>query len=333
MPTLITGAGGFIGLNATEHLLAAGHDVVAFDIRPLHPAASRVFGLLPGRLAVETGDIRDYAVLKDVLRRHAVRRILHTAAVTSGPCADPVRATTVIDVNVAGTNAVLMAARTSDLQRVVLTSSSAIYGEAPFGTEPVTEDTPPRPVTLYAHSKLAAERLGRQLRQAHGLDVVCGRLTAIYGAWEHDTDVRDTLSPPLQIAAAALAGEPVVLADGGRRDWTPGPEIGHALVLLLEAPTTRHDLYNLGCGQAWHPALLCQAFEDKAKPGWTWRNASLGEMPSIVYNDTLDRPRLSPPSSNRFVQEFGPVFREPAEDAGDYAAWASVHRPSIGRTD
>ena len=57
MTTLITGAGGFIGLNVTEQLLAAGLDVVALAIGPLHPEALRAFQSLPGHFSVETGDI------------------------------------------------------------------------------------------------------------------------------------------------------------------------------------------------------------------------------------------------------------------------------------
>lgn len=324
MTTLITGAGGFIGLNVTEQLLAAGLDVVALSIGPLHPEALRAFESLPGHFSVETGDICDTDLLRSVFGRHAIRRVLHTAAITAGPEADPARATRVVDVNIAGTNALLLASHEAKIERFVLTSSSAVYGDAPFGTVPPTEETVPRPTTLYAVTKLAAERLGVQARESYGLDVIRTRLTAIYGAWEHDTGVRDTLSPPLQIAAAALRGEPVVVADGGQRDWTPGPDIADALVQLLRAERPAHDLYNLGCGRAWHPELLCRALAE-ARPGWSWRRGAPGEAPTIAYNDALDRPRLSPASSARFHAEFGPIFRPPQEGVTAYASWLEEH--------
>ncbi|NNM71587.1 NAD-dependent epimerase/dehydratase family protein [Enterovirga aerilata] len=324
MTTLITGAGGFIGLNVAEQLLAEGERVVALSLGPLHPEALRVFRTLPGRLSVEIGDICDPAFLRSVLARHAIRRVLHTAAITAGPDADPSRATRVIDVNVAGTNALLLGALGAGVERFVLTSSGAVYGDAPFGAEPVTEETPPRPASLYAITKLAAERMAVQVRDARGLDVLRTRLTAIYGPWEHDTGLRDTLSPPLQIAAAALRGEAVTIADGGSRDWTPGPEIARALVTLLRAERPAHDLYNLGCGRTWHPELLCRALAERF-PGWSWRRGGPGEAPSVAYNDALDRPRLSPPSPARFEAEFGPVFRPPPEGAAAYAAWAAEH--------
>ena len=324
MTTLITGAGGFIGLNVTEQLLAAGLDVVALSTGPLHPEALRSFKRLPGGLHVETGDICDADVIRGVFRRHPIERVLHTAAITAGPDADPARATRVLDVNIAGTNALLQASREAKVGRFVLTSSGAVYGDAPFGTAPLTEETVPRPASLYAVTKLAAERLAVQARESYGLDVVRTRLTAIYGAWEHGTGVRDTLSPPLQIAAAALRGEKVVLAEGGGRDWTPGPEIARALVLLLGAERPAHDLYNLGCGSTWHPELLCRALAE-ARPGWSWRRAASGEEPSIAYNDALDRPRLSPASPARFHAEFGPIFRPPEEGVAAYASWLEEH--------
>jgi UDP-glucose 4-epimerase len=210
------------------------------------------------------------------------------------------------------------------VSRFILTSSGAVYGNAPFGDTPVTEDTAPTPQSLYAFSKLGAERLAVQYRAAWHLDVVRTRLTAIYGPWEHDTGVRDTLSPPLQVALAAVQSKPVVVADGGMRDWTSGTDIARALVCLLEAPSTRHDLYNLGCGETWHPELLCQALKGHF-PAWSWRRGVRGETPSVAYNDALDRPRRSPPSSQRFTSEFGPLFRRPAAGAEAYAAWIAAH--------
>lgn len=323
MTTLVTGGGGFIGLNVVQRLLSLGEPVVALSLKPLHPVAMNVFAGLPGRLSVEIGDVCDVAFLRAVLDRHEVRRVLHAAAITAGAGVDPVRASTVLDVNVAGTNAVLVLAREAGIDRVVLTSSGAVYGDATFGSLPVTEETPPRPASLYAISKLASERLAAQAR-ALGVDAIRARLTAIYGAWEHATGVRDTLSPPFQIAAAAARGDPVVVAEGGKRDWTPGPEIAAALVRLLMAERPRHDLYNLGCGRIWDPALVCRRLAE-ARPGWTWRRAAAGEAPSIAYNDALDRVRLSPPSPARFEAEFGPAFGQPEAGAAAYAEWAGAH--------
>ena len=322
MSILVTGAGGFIGLNAVEQLLAQGRTVTALGLAPLHALAMERFAALPGTLRVEVADVRDAPALRRIFAEHGITRVLHTAAITAGPAAAGAVADRVIDVNVAGTHALLHAAREAGAARFVLTSSTAVYGESPFEPAPLTEDTPATPATLYGITKLAAERLAAQYRNAYGLDVVRTRLTAIYGPWEHDTGVRDTLSPPFQIARAAVRGEPVTVADGGRRDWTSAVEIARALVTLLQAPAPRHDLYNLGCGAIWHPELLCQALAAHF-PRWQWQRAPAGQAPSVDYNDALDRVRVSPPAPARFEAEFGPVFRPAEAGVKDYAAWVA----------
>ncbi len=328
MTVLITGAAGFIGLNAVEQLLRADRHVVALSLAPLPEAATAAFAALPGRLEVSLGDVRDGHLLAGLFSRHAPEAVLHTAAITAGPQADPARAETVLAVNVAATAALLQLAREHQVRRVVLTSSAAVYGDGPFEATPLTEASAPRPQTLYAISKLAAEALATRFRESFGLDVIRTRLTAIYGPWEHDSGVRDTLSPPLQIATAALRGAPVVLARGGLRDWTYGPDIARALVRLLDAPHPAHTLYNLGCGRIWHPEALCQALQ-KRHPGWQWRLTEDGEAPTIAYNDALDRVRLSPPSPVRFETEFGSTFSQGGDSATDYADWIANHGAAL----
>ena len=319
MSILVTGAAGFIGLNVVEQLLADGHAVIAHSLGPLPGPARERFAALPGSLAVVTGDVRDVDALRDAMVRHGVQRVLHTAALTVGPAAKGAAAVPAFSVNVAGTNGVLQLARETGVRRVVFTSSTAVYGEAPFAEAPLTEETPTTPLTVYGYTKVAAEALVAQAR-TFGLDTVCARLTAIYGPWEHDSGVRDTLSPPFQIARAALRGEPVVLAEGGERDWTSSTAIARALIRLLLAPAHRHDVYNLGVGHTWHPEALCAALHERI-PTFAWRRAGQDESPSIAYNDDLARPRRSPPAPTRFEAEFGAVFSEPRAAIDAYADW------------
>ncbi len=319
MTTLVTGAAGFIGLNVVEQLLAAGQPVLAHSLGPLPPAALAAFAGLPGKLDVVTGDVCDVAGLRRAFAAHPVARVLHTAALTVGPGVAGAAAVPAFTVNVGGTHAVLQVAREHGVRRIVLTSSTAVYGESPFQDAPLTEAAQPTPLTVYGYTKVAAEALVEQ-GAAFGLEPVIARLTAIYGPWEHDTGVRATLSPPFQIARAALLGEPIVLAAGGQRDWTSSTAIAQALVTLLFAATPAHRVYNLGVGHTWHPAALCEALARRL-PGLDWRVGQPGEAPSIAYNDDLQRPRVSPPAPTRFEAEFGPVFAEPRAAVDAYADW------------
>lgn len=323
MSILITGAAGFIGLNVVAQLLAQGHAVVAHSLGPLPDAARAAFARLPGSLALVTGDVRDVDALRDAVVRHGVARVLHTAALTVGPATNGAAAVPALSVNIAGTSGVLQVARETGVRRVVFTSSTAVYGDAPFAQTPLTEETPVTPVTVYGYTKVAAEALVAQAR-VFGLDTVCARLTAIYGPWEHDSGVRDTLSPPFQVARAALRGESVILAEGGLRDWTSSTAVADALIRLLLAPGHRHDVYNLGVGRTWHPSALCEALAARL-PGFGWRLAQPGEVPSVAYNDDLQRPRVSPPAPTRFEAEFGAVFGQPQSAVQAYADWVVDH--------
>jgi UDP-glucose 4-epimerase len=209
---LVTGASGFVGLNVVEQLLSEGREVVAFSATPVPDLARSAFASLPGRLHEETGDVRDEAALHRLFAQFKVRRVLHGAAITLGPKGTIAPPELVLDVNVVATAALLEASRGAEVERFVYTSSSAVYGEAAFGEAPLAEDVPPLPTGLYGMTKLAGERLVARARAVHDLNTVRARITAAFGPWEHDTGVRETLSPPLQVTAQALRGEEVVVA-------------------------------------------------------------------------------------------------------------------------
>ena len=82
---LVTGAGGFVGLNVVEELLRAGRTVVALGNRPLATIARERFEPLPGTLLPVTEDVRDAAALRAAVLDHGVTHVFHGAAITLGP--------------------------------------------------------------------------------------------------------------------------------------------------------------------------------------------------------------------------------------------------------
>ncbi|WJH41086.1 NAD-dependent epimerase/dehydratase family protein [Aliirhizobium terrae] len=126
MTILITGAGGFIGLNLIEVLLADSKSVVALNNRPLPPAFAAMKGL-----AVESADVRDRAAVATILARHGIRTIIHAAAITLGPKSAIATATDAFDVNTVSTAMLLEEGRKAGITRFVYPSSSAVYGAAP----------------------------------------------------------------------------------------------------------------------------------------------------------------------------------------------------------
>jgi nucleoside-diphosphate-sugar epimerase len=320
MSILVTGAGGFVGINVLEVLLAQGHEVVAFNKQPLPAAVNAVLAGHRGRLSVVTGDVRDRRLVADTIASHRVRRILHGAAITLGPNSAIATATDALDVNTVSTAVLLEEGRRAGIERFVYPSSGSVYGNAAFGDAPITEQLSPTPATLYGFTKLASERLVAEAARAFGLSTATARITAVFGPWEHDTGLRETLSPPFQIAAAMASGRSLVLAEKGERDWTSSVDISRALVLLVTTDRLPHDLYNLSLVETWNARLVAEALAPRF-PGM-----QLSTMPApegagaIAYHDDLSRARR-PMHADRFRQDFNFRFMTPAEAVAYYENW------------
>lgn len=317
---LITGGAGFVGLNLAEALLARGESVVLFGQEPALPAAAEAaFARLPGRCTLVRGDVTDAAALGAVFAAQRIAAVFPFAAITSGPAreaADPAR---IVEVNLQGVIATLAAARKAGtVRRVILPSSSAVYGESAYGRAELDEATTPAvPISLYGVTKYAVERAGLRLAALWGLDAVAARIGAAFGPWERDSGLRDTLSPHLAILEAAARGAPAVIppAPLPACDWIYVRDLAAGLLALLDAPAPPHRVVNLGSGQDWAPHMAACLGR---VPGLRWRHAAPGEAPTIGWNETRPRGVL------RIARaaEFGwrPRFDPPAAYA-DYAAW------------
>jgi nucleoside-diphosphate-sugar epimerase len=160
---LITGGSGYFGTLLAASALARGDRVRTFDLNP--PADG-------GDVEFVQGDVRD----RDAVARacQGVDVVLHNVAQV--PLA---KDRALFDsVNVGGTANLLVAARDAGVTKVVHTSSSAVFGIPE--SNPVTEETPPRPLEAYGRAKLRAEALCREAA-AGGLDVSIVRPRTILG--------------------------------------------------------------------------------------------------------------------------------------------------------
>lgn len=326
---LITGGAGFVGLCVTEALLARGDEVVIFGREALPEAAARAFAPLAGRLAVVRGDVRDAAALGAVFAAHVIDRVLPFAAVTAGPERESAEPETVLDVNVKGMIATLRAARDAGaVRRVVLPSSSAVYGESAYAFPVLDEATTPCvPISLYGVTKHAVERLGLRLAGQWGLDAVAARIGAAFGPWERDTGLRDTLSPFLALMQAAVARSEAVLPEGPMPayDWVYARDLAAGLLCLLDAEAPPHRVVNLSSGLDWAPRIpaLCDVLAERF-PGFRWRRADAGEAPTIRPNDPRPRGVLAVARAAEFG--WAPGFA-PKDAMADYAGWAAERLP------
>lgn len=177
---LVTGAGGFIGSHLVEHLARLGHRVRAFVRYNARDDRGHLDNLpreVRDEIEVYRGDLKDpEAVARAVEGRE---RVYHLGALIAIPYSyqNPLD---VVQTNVLGTAHVLDACRRApNLERVVLTSTSEVYGTAQF--VPIDEKHPLRGQSPYAASKIGADALGESYHRSFGLPVTILRPFNTFG--------------------------------------------------------------------------------------------------------------------------------------------------------
>jgi len=179
MKVLVTGADGFIGSHLTETLVRMGYEVRAFV---LYNSFSS-WGWLDhcgedviGKFEIFSGDIRDPYGVKEAMK--GCDAVLHLAALIAIPFSyhSP---DTYVDTNIKGTLNVLQAAKELEVNRVIHTSTSEVYGTAKF--VPITEEHPLQGQSPYSATKIAADQLAYSFYASFGLPVVIARPFNTYG--------------------------------------------------------------------------------------------------------------------------------------------------------
>lgn len=245
MNCLITGGAGFIGCNLARYLLEKGCRVRVLD--DLSTGREDNLRELSGSLEFIRGDIRDpVTVARTVEDCDAV---FHQAALPSVPrsIADPAASH---DVNVNGTLNVLLASRDKGVRRVVLASSSSVYGDRE--ELPRNEEQSPRPLSPYAVSKLAGEYYARSFSTVYGLDTVSLRYFNVFGP-RQDPESPYAAVIPRFMEALRAGRSPVIYGDGSQsRDFTFVENV--CLVNWLAATAEKPlmgEVFNVGCGRSY----------------------------------------------------------------------------------
>ncbi|BBK41554.1 oxidoreductase [Allostella vacuolata] len=321
MTMLVTGASGFVAAALVEEAARRGESVVAVDRAAPPPELAAAWTALPGKVRFAVADVRDGAALADLLRQHAVDTLVHGAAITSGPQREAAGPAEVLEINVVGTARVLEAAHAAGVGRVVHLSSASAYGAAAFAGAALDEvETACQPESLYSISKFAGERTVRRLADLWGLDVRVARLTAVFGRWERDTGVRDTLSPQFQATALALRGGEAVLARPGQRDWIYVRDVADAVLALRDAAAVP-PIVNVGPGREWSLACWCGLLAERY-PRFRWRLAELGEPATVDLHGDRDRRPLAVARLASVGYRSGWTLQR---SFADYATWVEAH--------
>lgn len=173
---LVTGADGFIGSHLTELLLAEGYDVRALSVYNSFNYWGWLEGISHPRLEVVSGDVRDAAFCRHIARDCDV--IFHLAALIAIPYSY-VAPESYIDTNVKGTLNICQAAMDCGVKRLIVTSTSEVYGTAQY--VPIDENHPRQPQSPYSATKIGADAIAKSFFNAFGLPVVIARPFNTYG--------------------------------------------------------------------------------------------------------------------------------------------------------
>jgi UDP-glucose 4-epimerase len=241
MRVLVTGGAGFIGSHLADELVASGAEVVVLD----NLVTGRLDNVSPKATFVE-GDIAE----PDTVARavEGCELVFHQAAL--GSVARSVQRPLDSDrTNVHGTLNVLQSAQLAGVRRVVLASSSSVYGGA--RQVPTPEDVPLVPRSPYAVTKLTGEHYARVFWELHGLETVCLRYFNVFGPRQRP-DSQYAAVIPLFADSLLTGHRPNVDGDGLQsRDFTFVADAVQANIRASQAPATdcAGRAYNVARGE------------------------------------------------------------------------------------
>jgi UDP-glucose 4-epimerase len=244
----VTGGAGFIGSHTVDRLVQDGHQVVVLDDFSTGKPENLARWAKDDRVEVVAVDVADglFAPLAAVTnRRGPVRRIVHLAAQTAvtrsitNPLLD-------VRVNYVGTLQVLEYARTTGVEKVVFSSSAAVYGDV--AELPVRETLPTNPVSPYGIDKRASEMLLYYYSSVHGVAATALRFFNVYGPRQ---DPASPYSGVISIFAdRAMAGSTLTIFGDGEqtRDFIYVGDISRAIVTACLSDAGDRAVINLGTG-------------------------------------------------------------------------------------
>ena len=319
MNVLVTGGAGFIGSHVCERLLCDGHAVWAlddlndfYDLR-YKRANIRAIQSLARPFEFVQGDITEPATLDELFGSATFDQIIHLAA-RAGVRPSLAAPALYQRVNVEGTVNVLEAARRRGVKKIIIASSSSVYGvkaRVPFAEgDPVFS-----PISPYATSKLACEALGHVYHHVYGMDVAMLRFFTVYGPRQR---------PDLAIhkfAELITRGNPIpVFGDPGKsaRDYTYITDTVEGIIACTRKEFG-FQIFNLGESQCITLSRLIELLEhalDK-KAVLDHQPSQPGDVPITFADITKARSQLNyeprvkvEEGIPKFVEWFREVKRE-----------------------
>ncbi len=253
---LVTGGAGFIGSHLVEALVKKGHYVTVYD--NLSTGSLDNIEKVYTKIDFLKDDIKNLNTLTIAAREKDC--IFHLAAIASVPLSikEPQKT---FEVNAQGTINVLEAARLSGVKKVVYISTAAVYGDLPG--LPKNEESPLKPQSPYAQSKLTGEEWAKYYFENYGVNTVTIRYFNVYGPRQ------DPSSPYSGVISKFVTllkedQQPTIFGDGSQtRDFVYVEDAAKAAILAMETDSAG-ETFVIGTGQSTsvnklyeHLAKLC----------------------------------------------------------------------------
>lgn len=257
---LVTGADGFIGSHLAESLLEKGYDVKAFVLYN----SFNTWGWLDTfpkeklkEIEIFSGDIRDPNGVKEAMK--GVDGVFHLAALIAIPFSyhSP---DSYVDTNIKGTLNVLQAARSLGTERVMVTSTSEVYGTAQY--VPIDEQHPFQGQSPYSATKIGADRLAESFYRSFDLPVSIVRPFNTYGPRQSARAVIPTIITQL------LAGQTEIKLGAltPTRDFNYVKDTADGFIAIAESDSTVGEEINIATGREISIGALAQEIIAQINP-------------------------------------------------------------------
>ena len=255
---MVTGGAGFIGSHLVDALLGNNHEVTIYDnfssgkLENINGSRMNV----NNKLKIIEGDIRDQRMLSEAME--GIDGVFHLAALVSVP-QSIIEPDVSFDINSKGTQLVFDSARKLGVDRVVVASSAAVYGNCQ--NMPLKETEIITPLSPYGLDKFFAEQMGSLYSTLFNLNVTCLRFFNVFGSRQPpNSPYSGVVSKFAEKAALGLS--PVIYGSGNQtRDFVYVKDVVNALILSMQSSMTGFRIYNVGTGQSLSVNSLLDIFK------------------------------------------------------------------------
>lgn len=281
---LVTGGSGFIGSAVVKALVENNHEVIVYDVE--------TWGSEKENIKCIRGNIFEMGPLTEVLKE--CDGVIHMVGLPDARIAHQ-HPQISFDLNVKSLQVLLEAARQSSVSRLIFPSSAAIYGAV--DQSPVSEETPPKPTSIYTYHKYIAEKLAEAYSLNYGMYITALRLFNVYG-----TKGEGILNILIE---KAIKGELVKLyGEKQKRDFVHASDVANAFAAVTELEH-KFEVYNVGTG-------VGRSIEDivnLVKRYFPTLSVEHGNYESVLYDSVADitkirnAARFSPDTTDNKLRE------------------------------